>query len=93
MSSVTIVGSSSRVVDAPGLIIDELVGNVSTSSELLSVAYVKADAGTSEPFLTLQYEEWLCIRKGEIVITQDDQPNVTVKTGETVHIAEVNGER
>lgn len=84
--TVKIVGTSQRVVDAPGLSIDELVGNVSTSSDILSVAYVKASAGTSEPFLTLGYDEWLCIRSGSVVISQSDLPDVTVNAGETVHI-------
>ena len=40
-----IVGKSTRVVDADGLTIDELAGNVASSSDRLSVALVSAAAG------------------------------------------------
>ncbi|GMH90482.1 hypothetical protein TL16_g11781 [Triparma laevis f. inornata] len=41
--------------------------------------------------MTLQYEVWLCIHKGEVVISQNNLPGVNVNTGETVYIT--NGAR
>ena len=41
MASISIVGTSRRVVDAPGLTIDELAGNVASSDDRISIAHVK----------------------------------------------------
>lgn len=85
---VTIVGGSTRVVDADGLTIDELAGNVATSSDTISIALVKAKAGTSEPWLTLHYDEWIAVLKGKVVLAlPDDKGEVEVPEGKTVHIA------
>ena len=40
-SSISIVGTSRRVVDAPGLTIDELAGNVASSDDRISIAHVR----------------------------------------------------
>ena len=50
-----IVGASQRVVDHEGLTIDELAGNVATSSDRISIALVKVANASSEPWLTLDY--------------------------------------
>jgi hypothetical protein len=52
----SIIGKSERVVDAGGFQIDELAGNVATKSDRISIAFVKAAAGTKEPWLTLHCE-------------------------------------
>lgn len=83
----TIVGGSTRVVDADGLSIDELAGNVATKQDTISIALVKARAGTSEPWLTLHYEEWIAVLKGQVVIALHDGGSVTVEAGKTVHVA------
>jgi len=75
------------VVDAPGLTIDELAGNVATKSDTLSIALVKASAGTSEPWLTLHYDEWICVLRGKVVIEHSGGSIVEVPAGKTVHIA------
>ncbi len=54
----TIVGGAVKVVDADGFVIEELAGNVASSDDTISIAYVKAAAGTCEPWLTLHYDEW-----------------------------------
>ena len=41
MASISIVGTSRRVVDAPGLTIDELAGNVASNEDRISIAHVK----------------------------------------------------
>eukprot|EP00971_Amphidinium_carterae_P150671 2987117-Amphidinium_carterae.2 len=78
-----IVGKSSRVVDADGFKIDELAGNVATQSDRLSVAFVKANAGTAEPWLTLHYDEWICVLKGTMRTCKISQQsaNDLIRTG------------
>eukprot|EP00948_MAST-09A_sp_MAST-9A-sp1_P003760 g3760.t1 len=82
----SIIGSSSRVVDTEGFTIDELCGNVATSDDTLSIAFVNAKAGTAEPWLTLSYDEWICVRKGKITFSQEGKPDLVVSAGETVKI-------
>jgi len=40
MAAVRIIGKSQRVVDAPGLTIDELAGNVASKEDRISIAFV-----------------------------------------------------
>ena len=66
--------------------IDELVGGVSTKSDDISVAYVKTGEASEEPWLTMQYCEWLCVLEGQcIALVGDDK--VTINGGETAFIA------
>jgi len=81
-----IVGASVRVVDAQGLSIDELVGNVSTTTDQLSVASVVAAKGTAEPWLTLHYDEWMCVTQGCMTIQQAGAQDLSVPAGQTVMI-------
>jgi len=85
MANVSIIGKSQRVVDAPGLTIDELAGNVASKEDRISIAFVEAKKGTAEPFLTLHYDEWICIKKGKILF-ENDGGNVTANAGDTVFI-------
>jgi len=87
MAAISIIGTSQRVVNAPGLSIDELAGNVATKNDRISIAHVKAAKGTSEPFLTLHYDEWICVLKGKIQFENVDG-NVTASAGDTVFIRE-----
>ena len=80
----SIVGTSVRVVEAPGLSIDELVGNVATNQDDVSVANVTASKGTAEPWLTLGYDEWICVTSGAVVIEEEGKPPLTVPAGRTV---------
>merc|ERR1711966_539122 len=82
----TIVGSEVRVGDAEGFKIDELAGNVSTQSDRISIAYVQAGAGTKEPWLTLHYDEWICVRTGKVVLSQEGLMDLEVGPGQTVHV-------
>lgn len=90
-----ITGSSQTVVEIDGLRIDELAGNVATSEDTLSIAYVTVSEPTSEPWLTLDYDEWLCVRKGKMVLLyhNDDgsDASLEVTEGQTCFIAK--GER
>lgn len=86
---VKLVGAHAKVVDVPGVItIEELVGGVSTKDDAISVASTKTGAGASEPWLTMQYDEWLCVVKGQCVakLNKDDttgETDVVINEGQT----------
>ena len=87
-----IVGGSQTVVDHEGLTIDELAGNVATQNDRISIAHVKVANASSEPWLTLDYDEWMCVLKGRMVLLYEDgKKELEVKAGETVYIEK--GER
>jgi uncharacterized protein (DUF952 family)/quercetin dioxygenase-like cupin family protein len=86
MPGVSIVGSTKRVVDAGTFSIDELAGNVATNSDRISIAYVKAAAGTSEPWLTLDYDEWMCVLKGKVKFEVSDSDPIFACAGSTVFV-------
>lgn len=90
-----IIGSSKTVVEVDGLKIDELAGNVATSEDGISIAYVTVSEPTAEPWLTLEYDEWLCIREGKMVVQYQDgngeDASLEVNAGETCFVAK--GER
>ena len=87
-----IVGGSERVVDFEGLTIDELAGNVATKEDRISIALVKVKQPSSEPWLTLDYDEWMCVLKGRMVLlSEDGAKEMEVAAGQTVFIA--RGER
>ena len=67
--------------------IEELVGNVATREDGLSIAFVRARAGAAEPWLTLHYDEWIAVQTGSIRIEQQGQPDLTVGAGQTVKIS------
>lgn len=78
--------------DGHGLTIDELAGNVATSEDRISIAHVNVTAPTSEPWLTLHYDEWMCVLKGKMVLlSEDGASKMEVSAGQTVFIAK--GER
>lgn len=86
-----LIGKSRVVVDADGLTIDELAGNVATGDDALSIAYVTVSEPTAEPWLTLDYDEWLCVRKGRMVLHYGDGATLEVHAGETCMVSK--GER
>jgi uncharacterized protein (DUF952 family)/mannose-6-phosphate isomerase-like protein (cupin superfamily) len=87
----TIVGKAVRVVEHDGLAIDELAGNVASSDDTLSIARVTVAEPTSEPWLTLDYDEWLCVIKGRIELNTPSGQVVVVNAGETAFVSK--GER
>ena len=60
---------------------------MATKNDRISIAHVKAAKGTAEPFLTLHYDEWICVLKGKILFETIDG-NVTANAGDTVFIRE-----
>jgi len=86
-----IIGSSVRVVDTGVLAIDELAGNVATKDDRISIAHVAVSAPTGEPWLTLHYDEWICVLKGRMVLHYGSDQKLEVAAGQTVLIEK--GER
>ena len=82
--------AAARVVEHDGLTIDELVGNVASTSDRISVAHVKVANETSEPWLTLDYDEWMCVTRGRMVLHHAGG-QLEVCAGQTVFIR--RGER
>lgn len=86
-----IIGTSQVVVDdGAGFTIKELVGNVATKNDRLSVAHVKIAKPTREPWLTLHYDEYICVLAGRIIL-QHSNGELEVKAGDAVFIEK--GER
>ena len=90
-----LIGSSKIVVDHDGLVINELAGNVASSEDTLSIAHVTVSKPTAEPWLTLQYDEWICVTKGNMELRYMDEEGketaLEAKAGDTVFIEK--GER
>merc|ERR1712087_384945 len=63
-----LLGEATRVVQTDEFSIDELAGNVATGADTLSIAHCKISAPAGEPWLTLDYDEWLCILKGKMLL-------------------------
>ncbi|KAL9181875.1 hypothetical protein ACHAXT_012218 [Thalassiosira profunda] len=88
--SVRLAGASVRVVDHDGLTIDEVVGNVSTQTDLISVAIVTNTKPASEPWLTLHYDEWMHVTEGHIELHQETSDGsrtiLKVEAGQTAFI-------
>lgn len=95
-NNIKVIGQSIKVVEHDGLTIEETIGNVATRNDELSLATVTIAKPTSEPWLTLHYDEWIHVLEGWIEIHQENTKGgprtiVKVKTGETVFIP--NGSR
>jgi len=86
-----IIGTSQVVVDdGAGLTIKELVGNVASNDDRISIAHVKVSQPASEPWLTLHYDEYICVLSGRMVL-QHAKGELDVKAGQAVFIEK--GER
>jgi len=85
-----IIGNSTRVVEVDGFSIDELAGNVATKSDTLSIAHCQINQPTAEPWLTLHYDEWICVLKGRMLLNHEGGV-LEVKAGQTVFVSK--GER
>jgi uncharacterized protein (DUF952 family)/mannose-6-phosphate isomerase-like protein (cupin superfamily) len=86
----TIIGGVQKVVETAELAIGEYAGNVATTDDRISIAHVVVSAPASEPWLTLHYDEWICVLKGRMVL-QHEGGEVEAAAGATVFIAK--GER
>jgi len=82
-----IIGGAHRVVETSELSIDEYAGNVGTKDDRISIAHVQISAPADEPWLTLHYDEWICVLKGRMVLHfANGKETLEVKAGQTVFI-------
>jgi len=86
-----IIGKATRVVETDSFFIDELAGNASTNEDTLSIARVVVSKPTSEPWLTLHYDEWICVLKGKIEMHFGNGEIVEVNENQTCFVSK--GER
>ncbi|QDZ22675.1 hypothetical protein HOP50_08g52230 [Chloropicon primus] len=86
-----IVGRHEVVADAPEFQITELAGNVASKDDRISIARVVIHGPGSEPWLTLHYDEWICMLEGRMVLHSSDGGKVEVGAGDTVLVEK--GER
>lgn len=88
----TVVVATAAVPAAVALTVaQQLVVTVHFVDDILSIARVVVNKPTSEPWLTLHYDEWICILKGKMVILYGDGLILEVKEGESCFISK--GER
>ena len=87
-----IIGKSTRVVETDGFSIDEYAGNVASKDDTMSLAVVKVSKPYSEPWLTLDYDEWIAVVKGRVdchiidKTTQTEIKAVSAIAGETIFV-------
>lgn len=87
-----IIGKSTRVVETDGFSIDELAGNVASKQDAMSLALVKVSKPYSEPWLTLDYDEWIAVVKGRVdchvmdEATKTETKAVSAVAGETIFV-------
>jgi uncharacterized protein (DUF952 family)/mannose-6-phosphate isomerase-like protein (cupin superfamily) len=86
-----IIGKRVTVVQDGGLCIDEHAGNVATRNDTVSIARVVVSEPAAEPWLTLEYDEWICVIKGKIELHHGDSQILVVNAGETCFVSK--GER
>ena len=86
---IQIIGKSITVVEHDGLTVHETVGNVATKNDNVSLAVVTITTPTSEPWLTLYYDEWMYVMEGYIKLvynssnTNSDQADVDAEKTST----------
>ena len=66
-----------------GKVIDEHVGRVTTGTDAVSVAHMKAPADWSEPFQTPQFDEITLVLAGSVLIDHDGG-QLRVEAGQSV---------
>ena len=66
-----------------GKVIDEHVGRVTTGTDAVSVAHMKAPAGWSEPFQTPQFDEITLVLAGTVLLDHDGG-QLRVEAGQSV---------
>lgn len=90
-SPIRIIGESIKVVDHDGLTIQECVGNAATRVDDLSLALVTVARPTSEPWLIIQYDEYIHVTEGCVELhrydaEKDESSHLTVSAGQTAII-------
>ena len=90
-SPIRIIGNRIKVVDHDGITIQECVGNAATGVDDLSLALVTVARPTSEPWLTIQYDEYIHVTEGCVELHRYDpekkeSSQITVAAGQTALI-------
>jgi mannose-6-phosphate isomerase-like protein (cupin superfamily)/uncharacterized protein (DUF952 family) len=89
-SPIRILGKIIKVVDHEGLVIKECIGNAATNVDDLSLALVTVDGPTSEPWLTIQYDEYMVVEEGCVELHCIDAENmetqINVTAGHTAFV-------
>ena len=88
-AKVRIIGEKANVVSTDHLSIDEVMGNVATDCDDLSVAIVTVTESTSEPWITIDYDEYMHVTDGSIEIHLEEngvKSMTKVVAGQTVFI-------
>ncbi|WP_298332332.1 cupin domain-containing protein [Haloactinopolyspora sp.] len=80
---VKLIRTPQRVPVPGGKVIDEYVGRVSTGTDGVSVARMKAPPGWDEPAQTPQFDEVTLVLAGRLVVEHDDT-RTEVAAGEAV---------
>ena len=64
-----IVGTSQTVVDdGEGSTIKELIGNIASKDDRISIAHTKFVQPSSEHWLTIDYDEYICMLSGYMTL-------------------------
>jgi mannose-6-phosphate isomerase-like protein (cupin superfamily) len=66
-----LVPAPTRIPVPGGKVIDEYVGRVTTGSDAVSVAHMKAPAGWAEPAQTPEFDEVTVVLAGLLVVDHD----------------------
>lgn len=88
-NTIKVLGQSIKVVDHEGLTINEVIGNVSTQNDELSMALVTITQPTSEPWLTIQFDEWMVVTEGCIELHHLEEEVINAETGSPITTKQV----
>ena len=66
-----------------GKVIEEHVGRVTTGTDAVSVAHMKAPADWTEPFQTPEFDEWTLVLRGAVQVDHEGG-TFTVEAGQAV---------
>jgi len=78
-----LIEAPTRIPVPGGKVIDEYVGRVTSSTEAVSVAHMKAPPGWDEPAQTPEFDEVTLVLVGTVVVEHDSGETV-VQTGQAV---------
>mmetsp|Transcript_28666 Transcript_28666/g.70668 ORF Transcript_28666/g.70668 Transcript_28666/m.70668 type:complete len:270 (+) Transcript_28666:52-861(+) len=80
-----------QVVKTDEVEINEFAGNGSSGQPCISIAMVTAQGGWAEPWQTPEFDEWVIVTKGRVVLEHTHGAPLEVAAGKAVYLAK--GER
>ena len=78
-----LIEAPTRIPVPGGKVIDEYVGRVTSSTEVVSVAHMRAPAGWDEPAQTPEFDEVTLVLAGEVRV-EHDGGTLAVQAGQAV---------